>query len=68
MLHSRLTLLAGVTMFAVAAPAMAQQDTAASKPVEAVTHRAANPSGPFAILTSVQRDSIIDHTRSLLGV
>ncbi|MGH7654934.1 MAG: C40 family peptidase [Gemmatimonadaceae bacterium] len=69
MLRPRVTLLAGVTMFAVAVPAMAQQDTVVpSKPVEAVTHRAANPSGPFAILTSVQRDSIIEHTRSLLGV
>jgi cell wall-associated NlpC family hydrolase len=99
MLRSRLTLLAGVTTFAVAVPAMAQQDTAAisqadsaarmvidtvtvkplpvapavrqprvKRAVEAVTEREANPKGPFAILTSEQRDSIIEHTRSLLGV
>ncbi|MFI5231009.1 MAG: C40 family peptidase [Gemmatimonadales bacterium] len=99
MLRPHLTLLAGVTMFAVAVPAMAQQDTViggpapsathrdaatavhakqptaraahaahSPRPVEAVTERVANPAGPFAILTSVQRDSIIEHTRSLLGV
>jgi cell wall-associated NlpC family hydrolase len=96
MLRSRLTMLAGVTVFAVAVPAMAQQDAgvrngadgaltsaAASKPqpataaahtprvkraVEAVTEREANPAGPFAILTSVQRDSVIEHARDLLGV
>ena len=39
-----------------------------TRAVEAVTERQANPAGPFAILTSVQRDSIIEHTRSLLGV
>ena len=93
-------MLAGVTVFAVAVPAMAQHglvtgnpgDSAAhrtrtaalaAKPqaksavvhtprvkraMEAVTEREANPAGPFAILTSVQRDSIIEHTRSLLGV
>ena len=99
MLRSRRSLLAAVTMFAVAVPAMAQQDTAVGnqaegapikaaatgshtaqpsartahaprtrRAVEAVTEREANPAGPFAILTSVQRDSIIEHTRSLLGV
>lgn len=99
MMHSRLTLLAGVTVFAVAVPATAQHGvgaggqgnsaaptavtTVAAKPqasavaahaprvkraVEAVTEREANPAGPFAILTSMQRDSIIEHTRSLLGV
>ena len=90
MLRSRLTMLAGVTFFAVAVPAMAQQDSVASgagtrsaapaphtgasarpvskRPLEAVTERVANPKGPFAILTSMQRDSIIEHTRNLLGV
>ena len=61
-------------MLCVAAvPAAAQQESAAGKPpikaaVKAVTTRQANPAGPFARLTSTQRDSIIDHTRSLLGV
>lgn len=58
-------------LFAFAVPAMAQQTTPAKSPkkaVQAVTEREANPAGPFAILTSMQRDSIIDHTRSLLGV
>jgi len=85
MLRSRLTMLAGATFFAVAVPAMAQQDTAiatgpaattltaarkpaAKRAVAAVTERAANPAGPFAVLTSLQRDSIIEHARSLLGV
>jgi cell wall-associated NlpC family hydrolase len=58
---------------ATAVSAAAQQDSAASNPqitaaVKAVTTRQANPAGPFARLTSTQRDSIIDHTRSLLGV
>lgn len=75
MLRSRLTMLAGVTFFAVAVPAMAQQDSAVTvpadqqtRPVAELTHRAANPSGPFAILTSAQRDSMIEHSRDLLGV
>ncbi len=41
---------------------------AAKRAVEAVTDRIANPTGPFAVLTSLQRDSIIGHARSLLGV
>lgn len=89
MLHSRLTILAGATLFAVAVPALAQQapaatasgtttrashtlaaphKTAARRAVEDVTERQANPAGPFAILTSLQRDSIIEHARTLLGV
>jgi cell wall-associated NlpC family hydrolase len=70
--HSRLTLLAGAMLFAVAIPAAAQQKASAKAPrkgaVQAVTEREANPAGPFAILTSLQRDSIIEHTRNLLGV
>ena len=42
--------------------------TRAVRAVAAVTEREANPAGPFARLTSNQRDSIIEHTRSLLGV
>jgi cell wall-associated NlpC family hydrolase len=73
MLRSRLILLAGATFFAAAVPAAAQQDTVAAPPVfkpavKAVTERQANPAGPFAWLTSVQRDSVIEHARSLLGV
>ena len=72
MLRSRLTLLAGAMLFAVAVPAAAQQKPVAKAPkkgaVKAVVEREANPAGPFARLTSIQRDSIIQHTRSLLGV
>jgi cell wall-associated NlpC family hydrolase len=72
MLPSRLTLLAGAMLLAVAVPASAQQTVAPKRPkkgvVQAITEREANPAGPFARLTSVQRDSIIEHTRSLLGV
>jgi cell wall-associated NlpC family hydrolase len=74
---SRLTLLAGALLFAVAIPAAAQQKAAAKapakkvvhkRPVEDITEREANPAGPFAHLSFIQRDSIIEHTRSLLGV
>src|ERR1039457_5142255 len=73
MLRSRLTLLAGAMVFAFAVPAAAQQKASSKAPknkgaVQAVTAREANPAGPFARLTSMQRDSIIKHTRSLLGV
>ena len=80
MLRTRLasTLLAGFVMFAAAVPASAQQ-AAAAKPaaktpvkkkgaVQAVMEREASPAGPFAHLSFTQRDSIIEHTRSLLGV
>jgi cell wall-associated NlpC family hydrolase len=72
MMPSRLTLLAGAMLIAVAIPAAAQQTDSSNTPivgaVAAVTQRQANPAGPFARLTSVQRDSIIEHTRNLLGV
>jgi cell wall-associated NlpC family hydrolase len=72
MLRSRLTLLAGAMLLAFAVPAAAQQKASAKAPrkgvVQAITEREANPAGPFAVLTSLQRDSIIEHTRSLLGV
>jgi cell wall-associated NlpC family hydrolase len=72
MIHSRLTLLAGAILFAVAVPAAAQQQASPKArkkgAVQAVTEREANPAGPFARLSSLQRDSIIEHTRSLLGV
>jgi len=57
----RLALL--LVTIASAAPAVAQ-DVA---PVKALSERAANPSGPFARMNVPQRDSIIEHTRSLLG-
>jgi cell wall-associated NlpC family hydrolase len=71
MTRSRLTLLAGAMLFAVAVPAMAQQASPKARKkgaVQAVTEREANPAGPFARLSSMQRDSIIEHTRNLLGV
>jgi chitinase len=37
-------------------------------PVEALEERGPNPSGPFAKLSVLQRDSIVEHTRNLLGV
>jgi cell wall-associated NlpC family hydrolase len=58
-------------LFAVAVPAMAQQASPKARKkgaVQAVTEREANPAGPFARLSSMQRDSIIEHTRNLLGV
>lgn len=72
MVRSGLTILAGAMLLAVAVPAAAQDTASAKAPrkgaIAAVTERQANPAGPFAILTSLQRDSIIEHTRSLLGV
>jgi cell wall-associated NlpC family hydrolase len=74
MLRSRLTiLLSGALLCAAAVPAAAQQDTSVKAPkkkgvVQAITERQANPAGPFARLSFIQRDSIIEHTRSLLGV
>ena len=37
-------------------------------PLAALQSRGANPSGPFARLTETQLDSIVENTRSLLGV
>jgi len=72
MTRPHLTILTGALLFAFAIPAAAQRPEAPRAPkkgaVQAVTEREANPAGPFARLTSVQRDSIIEHTRSLLGV
>ena len=41
---------------------------AARPPVEAIEARGANPRGPFARISTVQRDSIIENSRSLLGI
>ena len=51
-----------------ARPSALARTRVAKAPVEALQERGANPSGPFARLSVEQRDSIIDHTRSLLGV
>lgn len=37
-------------------------------PLEAIEARGANPAGPFARLTEVQRDSVVENTRALLGI
>lgn len=37
-------------------------------PVEALEARGANPAGPFARLNEVQRDSIVENLRSMLGI
>ncbi len=43
--------------------------TAAPKgPIAAIEARRPNPAGPFARLTEVQRDSVVEGTRALLGV
>ena len=40
----------------------------AKSPLASIEERGANPKGPFAKLTEVQRDSIIENSRSLLGI
>ncbi|MFI5311764.1 MAG: C40 family peptidase [Gemmatimonadales bacterium] len=60
---SRSLLLLVVFFLATAAHAAAQE----SAPVKALSERTANPKGPFARLNVPQRDSIIEHTRALLG-
>ncbi len=37
-------------------------------PVAAIGARGANPAGPFARLNELQRDSIVENTRALLGI
>ncbi len=37
-------------------------------PVASLKARGSNPTGPFAKLTEVQRDSIVENSRSLLGI
>ena len=59
----RRTILLGAITLAAASSAVAQE----SAPVKALSERAPNPNGPFARLSIPQRDSIIEHTRSLLG-
>jgi cell wall-associated NlpC family hydrolase len=63
MMAHRLSLLLGALALASAAPASAQEFA----PVKALSERAVNPKGPFAKLNVPQRDSLIEHTRSLLG-
>jgi cell wall-associated NlpC family hydrolase len=63
MMAHRFALLLGALTLASAAPATAQE----LAPVKALSERAVNPRGPFAKLNVPQRDSLIEHTRSLLG-
>src|SRR5262245_41795655 len=42
--------------------------SAPKSPLAALEARGANPTGPFARLNETQRDSIIENSRSLLGV
>ena len=60
---TRRFLLLIVIAITTAAPAAAQ----GRAPVKALATRGSNPNGPFAKLNVPQRDSIIEHTRSLLG-
>lgn len=48
--------------------ARARMRAVSKGPVEAIENRGANPRGPFARLSEVQRDSIIENSRSLLGI
>jgi len=68
----RLVILAGAFVSVSAVPAGAQTGTFGKTPtrapLEALAERGANPNGPFAKLNVPQRDSIIGHTRDLLGV
>ena len=61
-----------VSATATAAPTVAVRRTMVRRPikgpVEALAERGSNPNGPFAKLNVLQRDSIIEHTRELLGV
>lgn len=59
----RLAFLIGTLVLASAASASAQ-DAAA---VKAVRERGANPKGPFAMVSTAQRDSIIENARLQLG-
>lgn len=70
----RASRLLSATALAAASSAAAQSSAPAKAgkplakaPVEALAERGANPRGPFAKLSAVQRDSIIEHTRALLG-
>ena len=53
---------------AVKRPAPARMRAVAKGPVESIENRGVNPRGPFARLSEVQRDSIIENSRSLLGI
>jgi cell wall-associated NlpC family hydrolase len=50
------------------AGAAAPAPVRARAPIAALEERGSNPNGPFARLNVPQRDSIIEHTRQLLGV
>jgi cell wall-associated NlpC family hydrolase len=68
----RLATIAAAFAAVSAVPAGAQTGTFGKMPtrapLEALAERGANPNGPFAKLNVPQRDSIIGHTRDLLGV
>ena len=66
--HTAVATVSGTTTGTSHSALRAAPKPRAKRAVEAITERVANPAGPFAILTSMQRDSIIEHTRSLLGV
>ena len=58
----------GVQATAAKRTASARIRPAAKGPLEAIESREVNPRGPFARLSEVQRDSIIENSRSLLGI
>ncbi len=57
-----------VTATSAKKPALARIRAAAKGPVESIESHGSNPRGPFARLTEVQRDSIVENSRSLLGI
>ncbi len=59
----RLAVLTSAIILASAAPAAAQKPGA----VKAVRERGVNPKGPFATVSTAQRDSIIENAREQLG-
>ena len=72
MSRSRHAIVVGLFFAASASGAAAQSGDFGKphpkNPIEALEERGANPNGPFAKLNVPQRDSIIGHTRDLLGV
>jgi cell wall-associated NlpC family hydrolase len=51
-----------------AAQTVPRMIAARKAPLAALEARGANPAGPFARLSEVQRDSVVEHTRALLGI
>ncbi len=66
MTRFRSPILAGVLAFAAAAAA-ASASAQESAPIKALRERGSNPKGPFAKISLIQRDSIIENAKEQLG-